>query len=653
MIELLTLGGASLRRDGVELTNLSGHKQKLALISHTAVEGPVSRDTLLGLFWPEKPEDKARGSLSQALYALRKETGEECVAAVGDQIELSDQVSVDVKDFTAAVQSERWEEAVELYRGPFLDRFHLPEVHGFEDWKSRTSTWVSNLARKAFSRVVGARSAAGDTKGALDVAWRWDKFDRTSDEGQHALIALLAMSGDRSRALDVYDAYSERVMRELEVEPLPQTIAMIEAIRTGALPQSPLLDDAPVVPTVQKALEIREPVTPVPGAATEISGPVDIEEILRDELAPRLEIVSKIGSSSTSDVYLAREPGLRRQVAVKIFSPKLANDRRARLRFDREVQAVASLAHPNITTLHWAGSLSVGLPYFVMQYVNGPSLAEKVRVEGRLDNEDARLLLSQLASALASAHRRGIVHRDIQPANILCDEESGRCLLTDFGIATLLSTWAEQTIRITESGELIGDPLWMSPEQVKGEDATERTDIYGLGLLGYQLLAEESPYVWNTRQELYAAHVNQPPRKLSDLRPDVDRDMERLLERCLAKEPRKRPSASRVQRKLISRDDNGPDDEPEPDGWFQRLVWRRVPHWLGAYLVAGFGLLEVVPDPIKLHTWISYFFGTALVGVLSWYHGRRGAQKLERREIWLLAAIFVGWLIAIGATLLL
>jgi len=655
MIELLTLGGASIRHNGAELTGLTAHKQKVALISYIAAESPVARDNLLGLFWPEKPDDKARHSLSQVLYALRKELGEECVTTKGDQIELSDKVWVDVKQLEAAGQGERWEEVVELYRGPFLDRFHMPEVHGFEDWQSRTRAWVGNLARKGFSNVVAARSSAGDTKGALDVAWRWAKQEPLDDEAQHALVALLALSGDRLRALEQYDAYRARMARELEVEPLPETVAMIEAIRKGALPQSPLLGEAPLASTSQQAVEMRGPVTPSPEAAVEIAATADIEQLLRDELAPRLEIVKKIGSSSTSDVYLAQEPALkRRSVAVKVFSPKLAADRRARMRFEREVEAVASLTHPNIAALLWADSLSSGLPYFVMQYIEGRSLADKLRVEGRLSNDEARQLLTQLASALATAHRRGIVHRDVQPANILCDEESGRCLLTDFGIAAILATAEERPLKITDTGERIGDPLWMSPEQVKAEGVSERSDIYGLGLLGYQLLAEESPYVWETRQELYAAHVNQPPRKLSELRVDVDRDLEQLLEQCLAKEPRKRPSASRVARELSS-PSNGEqdDDEPEPEGWFQRLVWRRVPHWLGAYMVGGFGLLEVVPPTIKTQTWVAYLFGILLVGVLSWYHGRRGAQKLEKLEIWLLSIIVLAWLAVAAAILLL
>jgi serine/threonine protein kinase len=160
----------------------------------------------------------------------------------------------------------------------------------------------------------------------------------------------------------------------------------------------------------------------------------------------------------------------------------------------------------------------------------------------------------------------------VQLSNILCDEEAGRCVLTDFGIAAILSPTEDRAVKITQSGELVGDPLWMSPEQLKAEAANERSDIYSLGLVGYHVLAEESPYVWKTRPELYAAHITQPPRKLSLLRPDVDRDLEELLEQCLAKEPSSRPSAAQVEQR-VSTPEAG---ERELVGLVARLVWRRV-----------------------------------------------------------------------------
>jgi DNA-binding SARP family transcriptional activator len=685
MIELITLGAPSIRQDGAERTGLSSHKQKVALLSYIGVEGPVSRDNLVGMFWPEKPDKSARHSLSQALHALRKELGEDCLHANGDQVDLGATVTVDVKRLQAAGQEERWDEVVELYRGPFLDQFYLPEVLGFDDWQSRTRAWVSSLARKGFEKAIASRYDAGDIAGALDVAWRWAKLEPLEDEAQHALIALLAFSGDRALALDLYEAYRQRVDRELGVQPLEETVTMVEGVRSGVAPEHPLLGEATEADT-------SEPVTPSsadsePRVATpedidqlareelaprlqiirrlgqtdlepRVATPEDIDQLVREELAPRLRIIRRLGQSPNSNLYLAEEPGLERRVAVKVFSPRLASDQRARMRFEREVLAVASLTHPNIAALHWAGSLSNGLPYFVMQYVDGPSMADKLRLEGRLTNEHARQFLAQVASALASAHRRGIVHRDVQPANILCDEEGRRCLLTDFGIAAILAKAGGRPIRITRTGEQVTDPLWMSPEQAKAQVVTERSDIYSLGLLGYQVLAEDSPYTWETKSELYRAHEEAQPRKLSELRPDVDRDMERLLEQCLAKEPRSRPSASHIAEKLRSPRD--PLAE-EPEGFIARLIWRRVLHWAGAYVGGGLVLVELVQIAAgrgilgegAIDVTLSYLLGAPFVSILAWYHGRAGPQRVERLELWLLSAAALLWLGVLAAIWLL
>jgi DNA-binding SARP family transcriptional activator/tRNA A-37 threonylcarbamoyl transferase component Bud32 len=652
MIELITLGASSIRQDGAERKGLSGHKQKLALLSYIAVEGPVSRDKLLGMFWPEKPEGKASHSLSQALHALRKELGEDCLLANGGQVDLGDTVTVDVKRMQAAGQQERWDEVVELYRGPFLDQFYLPETPSFDDWQSRTRAWVSSFARKGFEKAIAARYASGDIAGALDVAWHWAKLEPLEDEAQHALIALLAVSGDRALALDQYEAYRQRLDRELNVQPLEETVTMVEGIRSGLSPEHPLLGE------MSKA-DVSERATP-PSADSEpqVVTAENIDQLVREELAPRLQIIRKLGQSPTSNIYLADEPGLKRRVAVKVFSPRLASDRRARMRFEREVLAVASLTHPNIAALHWAGSLSNGLPYFVMQYVDGPSMADKLRVEGRLTNEHARQFLAQVASALASAHRRGIIHRDVQPANILCDEESRRCLLTDFGIAGILAKAGEAAVKITRTDEQVSDPVWMSPEQAKAHVASERSDIYSLGLLGYQVLAEDSPYTWTTKQELYEAHVKGRPRSLSELRPDVDPELEGLLEQCLAKEPRSRPSASQIAGQLSSpREEKLPEDV-EPEGIIARLFWRRVPHWLGAYLAGGYAIVELVQIVAERGhlgvgaidiTLISYLLGAPIVSILAWYHGRAGPQRVERLEYGLLSAVGLIWLALLAA----
>jgi DNA-binding SARP family transcriptional activator len=664
MIELATLGGSSIRRDGSEFTGLSAHKQKIALLSYLAVEGPVARDSLVVLFWPERDQEKASHSLSQALYALKKDLGEDVVGVAGDRVGLlSESVAIDVKQLEAAGQEERWEDVVALYEGPFLDKFFLANTPAFDEWQTRTRAWVGSLARKAFGKVIASRAAAGDVAGALEVAWRWARLEPLEDEAQHALIALLAMSGDRSAALDQYDAFRARLTRELEVEPLEGTAALVEGIRTGVLPRSPLLGEEPAA---ESPVSPAPPPVPEAGPSFERAGPVtdDVEQLLKDELGPRLEIISKLAESSTANVYLAREhtphPQFTRLVAVKVFSPTLAPNQRARQRFEREVQAVGSLVHSNIVALHWAGALSSGVPYFVMEYVEGRSLAEKLKAEGRMEVSEARRVLAAVAWALAAAHRRGIVHRDVEPANVLCHEETGRCLLADFGIAKILARVEDRPFALTDSTELVGNPAWMSPERVKAEEVSGPSDVYNLGLLGYALLAGEGPYVAATRQEMYAAHVNQKPRKLSKLRPDVDPDLEDLFLHCLAKDPRHRPSAAHVAQRLTSPQPGS--SGPGPVGWFQRLLARRVPHFVGVYLAAGFGLFELIDIavgrpalprhamPLYLAT---YLLGIPVVSIVTWFHGKRGPQRVQKLECVLLATILLIWLAVSAAILLL
>jgi len=242
--------------------------------------------------------------------------------ANGGQVELGETVTVDVRRMQAAGQEERWDEVVELYRGPFLDQFYLPEAPGFDDWQSRTRAWVSSFARKGFEKAIASRHGRGDIASALDVAWHWAKLEPLEDEAQHALIALLALSGDRALALDQYEAYRRRLDRELNVQPREETVAMVDGIRSGASPEHPLPDQPSKGDASQQA-------TPsLPESEVCVATTEDIDQLVREELAPRLEIIRKLGQSPNSNIYLADEPDLKRRVAVKVFSPRLATDRR-------------------------------------------------------------------------------------------------------------------------------------------------------------------------------------------------------------------------------------------------------------------------------------------------------------------------------------
>jgi serine/threonine-protein kinase len=217
-------------------------------------------------------------------------------------------------------------------------------------------------------------------------------------------------------------------------------------------------------------------------------------EALQQAIGQDLEIKRRLGRGSMADVYLAKELELGRLVAVKVLLPMHVQDETARRRFEREAKAAASLDHPNVVQVFRFGRLPDETPYLVMRFIRGRTMEERLAAEGRLPVDVARDVLLGVASALAAAHERGIVHRDVRPANILWDEQTGHAMLSDFGIAAILVTSGEEVSRLTKTGQRVGDPRYLSPEQLMDEDLTELADMYAFGILGYMLLAGEGPY---------------------------------------------------------------------------------------------------------------------------------------------------------------
>jgi serine/threonine protein kinase len=381
-----------------------------------------------------------------------------------------------------------------------------------------------------------------------------------------------------------------------------------------------------------------------------------LEQRLKTELAPRFQIIRCLGSGPKASVFLAREPDLKRLVAIKVLAADLCEDPRARARFEREAQAAASLAHPSIVAVHAVGRLSDDAPYIVMQYVKGRTMEERLEAEEALPVEEGRRVLAEIASALAAAHAKGVVHRDIRPANILHDEETGRALLADFGIAGILWTGEHDPAeRLTKTGETVGDPTWMSPEQLTGQPVTERSDIYGLGLLAYALLAKRSPYEAETRLQQLRAHAQAAPLKLSKLRDGIDRQLDDLLLRCLAKEPGHRPNAADVAERLTAPPSAlGAANGLLTGGFLSGLAERRVPQFVILYVVLAWALLQVVdqladrdvvPEIFYRLSLVSVAAGLPAVLVGSWFHGKKGDQPTRPIEYWVFGALALIWLI--------
>lgn len=274
---------------------------------------------------------------------------------------------------------------------------------------------------------------------------------------------------------------------------------------------------------------------------------------LRDALVAAVgddyEVVRLIGRGGMGAVYLARDRALERLVAIKVLPPGSATDAGVLERFRREAKTVASLQHAGIVPLYAFGERR-GLCWFVMGYVRGESLAARLERETMLDADAARTLLAQVADALDHAHRQGIVHRDIKPDNVLIDDDTGRAMLTDFGIARADTLQAGTSL--TQAGSVLGTPHYMSPEQATAEPTIDgRSDLYSVGVMGYQMLSGRLPFAGTSFRELLMQHVSATPVPLSQVAPSVPADVADAVMRCLEKDPAKRFSDGRSLRTAI------------------------------------------------------------------------------------------------------
>jgi serine/threonine protein kinase len=329
---------------------------------------------------------------------------------------------------------------------------------------------------------------------------------------------------------------------------------------------------------------------------------------LTAELLPELEIVRPLGSGATADVFLAREPGLERLVALKVLRGEAAADEVARRRFEREARSAARITHPNVTAIHRIGRLASGVPYIVMEYVDGRTLGDLLESGGALESTEAPPLLASLAGGLAAAHEKGIVHRDVRPANVFVENRTGRAVLGDFGIAALLEGGARSdATRLTAAGVRLGDTRYLSPEQLRGEPVTEQSDVYSFGVVAYEVLTGRGPYEARTEAQQMVAHLEQAPTPLRELRPQIDAGLAALVEHSLSKDPNRRPRARELSARLAApRGAGAPSDQP-PAGlvgqFLSELRRRRVYQVLvayGAFTAAVLGATQVIHDAFDL-----------------------------------------------------
>ena len=331
---------------------------------------------------------------------------------------------------------------------------------------------------------------------------------------------------------------------------------------------------------------------------------------LQTALAGEYSLQRELGRGGMGIVYLARDVQLDRDVAIKVLPTHLANEAEARARFLREARMAAGLSHPHIVPIHRVSEVG-GFVFFVMSYVEGETLGERLRTRGPLPPAEATRILREVAWALAYAHGRGIVHRDVKPDNILLEARTGRALVTDFGIAH----GGRDPGVVTDPGKIMGTAHFMSPEQAASESIDGRSDIYALGVVGYLAVSGRLPYEAPTVPALLLRQATQEPPSVMQAAPGLPPALGAAIDRCLARDPTARFSDGEALAEALA-----PPPNARP----------ALPTTLRAWLAARNPLL------VPYLGWTAVFGTLTLVNLAVWVTGNRPDGPAD---ILLLAAI--------------
>ena len=354
---------------------------------------------------------------------------------------------------------------------------------------------------------------------------------------------------------------------------------------------------------------------------------VPVFEDFSNRMLGEFRLLRLLGRGGMAEVYLADQTSLSRKVALKILRPEFKTNGVFLKRFEREARAAASLSHPNIVQVYSVGE-EEGLHFIAQEYVKGLNLREYIRRKGPPSVQIALHFMKQTALALEKAGSEGIVHRDIKPENILITNK-GAIKVADFGLAQLTNPRVDQSaVELTQVGTTMGTPLYMSPEQVHGQKLDQRSDLYSFGVTCFHMLAGEPPFRGETAMSVAVQHLNAPPPKLRDRRPDLPPALCQIVRKLLAKDPTKRyPDAGTLlkdirQLQTALKEDVDPgslnlsgfdievEDMETPTLWQRMSAWsptRKLAVYAGACLIiaglsAGFGWWSRPVDPLKQPT---------------------------------------------------
>ncbi len=311
------------------------------------------------------------------------------------------------------------------------------------------------------------------------------------------------------------------------------------------------------------------------------------------------EIQTQIGEGAMGTVYSAVHPLIGKTVAIKVLKPELCANQASIDRFVQEAQAVNRIGHPNIVDVFSLGELPDGRAYFVMEWLRGEDLKARLS-RGPLSVDDTCEVLTSIAFALEAAHGKDVVHRDLKPDNVFLHQvDNGPILvkLLDFGIAKLMR---EKAMEKTQTGNMLGTPRYISPEQARGVDVTHRADIYSLGVMAYEMLSGRPPFTGETGMDLVVKHLNEAPPPLSQFA-RVPRPLERCIMSMLAKDPAERPTLASIRR-VLAEPTQRSSEAVIPRGRRSKRAWL-VPAIAGIVIAGGIATWQLTksepsPEPI-------------------------------------------------------
>lgn len=547
-LRIYLLGTPRFENNGKSFT--IRRRKAVALLAYLAVTGqPQSRDALAALFWPDHDQTRARANLRRDLSQLKSRLDDEVLDVERAHVALDAAADVwcDVTAFQARVARAREHdhatadlcpdcvtaltEAAELYGDDFMAGFGLPDSPEFDEWQFFQAEGLRQALSEALQTLIAWLEAQAAYEAAVEHGRSWLALDPLHEPAHQKLMALYAYAGQQAAALRQYEECARLLDEELGIEPEEATTALYEAIRTRQFPPS------------RPQTETRLPARPRPAAAAAVPS------------TARYVPQKKLAAGGHGEVYLARDTLADTAVVIKrLKADLLARDPEFVARFRREGEILRRLNHPNIVavldTFEQDGEHAI-----VMEYVPGGTLRQLLDERPSLSLADALKIALELADALTRAHHLGVIHRDLKPSNVLMARD-GTPRLTDFGVARLI----REDVRLTQSGMLLGSPLYMSPEALRGDEPDARSDVWSFGVLLYEMIAGRAPFEEKQFGALLLDILNKPVPEITQFRPNVPPALNELLRHMLAKEAAQRVPTMRQVAATLEAIRNGQGD---------------------------------------------------------------------------------------------